>query len=246
MDKNILNLIKKLKDKNRSDLSDLLKGCRSGTEETTQYGSYYNRFISGFIVYAPVARYRELQGISEKDKNLILKCVIELYPKSEELEIGFLNIKLLPDEDKIKENHSLADSWIKRANNKLDEGKRSVEHWKYAEAISSFQECIELSLRVRSLLLLDKFSKDHKFDEREFKEVLDKIPDALANQDFHKLYLYSRFWSNFYTIAKYSLENFGIGAEKLFSKEEADLAQRHAGKCYFASMQLKNYMEHPW
>ena len=246
MDKNILNLIKKLKDKNRSDLSDLLKGCRSGTEETTQCGSFWNKFLSGFIVYAPTDKYRKLQELPEADKNLILQCVLELYPKSEELEIGFLNIKPLPDENKIKENHALADSWLKRANNKLDEGRQSISKWRYAEAISAFQECIELSLKADSLLLLDKFSKDHKFDEKEFKEVLDKVPDALANQDFHKLYLYSKFWSNFYTIAKYGLENFGIGAEKLFGQEETDLAQKHAEKCYFASLQLKNYSEHPW
>jgi len=37
-----------------------------------------------------------------------------------------------------------------------------------------------------------------------------------------------------------------MGAEKFFGNEEAELAQKHADKCYFASMQLKNYMDHPW
>ena len=246
MNNDIINLIKKLRDKKCNDLADLLKGCRSSTEETTQYGSYHNQFISGFIIYAPTDKYRELQKISEEDKNAILQYILELYPKSEELEIGFLNIKQLPGEDKIKENQSLADSWLKRAKNKLDDGKQSLEKWRHAEAISSFQECIELSLKADSLLLLDKYSKDHKFDEKEFKEMLNQIPESLENQEFHKLYLYSKFWSNFYTIAKYGLENFGMGAEKFFGNEEAELAQKHADKCYFASMQLKNYMDHPW
>ncbi len=246
MDKAIIQLIKKLKEKNRNDLAKLLIGCRSRIEETEQYGSYWNRFLSCFIIYAPKERYQKLQKISEEDRSIILECLLELYPKSEKLEIGFFDFRFLPNEDQIKENVALANSWLIRAKNKLDEGKQSLTSWKYSEAISSFQECIEFSLKAISLLLLDKYPKDHKFDEKEFKEVLKKIPEALEYLDFHKLYLYSRFWSNFYTVAKYGLENFGIGSEKLFEQEEAGLAQKHADKCYFAAVQLKNYLENPW
>jgi len=246
MDKAIIQLIRKLKDRNKGDLAKLLTGCRSGIEETDQYGSYWNQFISGFIIYAPTRSYQELRKISEEDRNRILECVLELYPKSEDIEIRFLNVKPLQDENKVSENKALAESWLKRAKNKLDEGKQSSTSWKYAEAISSFQECIEFSLKAVSLLLLDKYPRDHKFDEKEFKEVLNQIPETLEQFEFHKLYLYSRFWSNFYTVAKYGLENFGIGAEKLFGKEEAELAQKHADKCYFASNQLENYLENPW
>ena len=89
MDNNIINLFKKLRYKKRNDLADLLKGCRSGIEGTTQYGTYYNKFVSSFIFYAPTDKYHELQKISEENKNVILQCILELYPKSEELEIGF-------------------------------------------------------------------------------------------------------------------------------------------------------------
>jgi hypothetical protein len=88
--------------------------------------------------------------------------------------------------------------------------------------------------------------KEHKFDEKEFEEILTKIPGTLEYFEFHKLYLYSKFWGNFYTIAKYGFEKLGIGAEKLFGKEEADLAQNHADKCFSACYQLKNYLENPW
>lgn len=227
-------------------MAKLLIGCKSGIEETDQYGSYWNKFLSCFIIYAPSEKYHVLQKIHQEDRGVILQCVLELCPKSEELEINSLDFRLLPNEDQIKENVSLANSWVKRAKNKLNEGKQSLTSWKHAEAISSFQECIEFSLKAISLLLLDKYPKDHKFDEKEFKEVLNQIPEELENLEFYKLYLYSRFWSNFYTVAKYGLENFGIGAEKLFGKEEAELAQKHADKCYFASVQLKNYLENPW
>lgn len=246
MDKVIIGIVTKLKDKNRSDLAKLLIGCRSGTEETDQYGSYWNKFSSCFIIYAPSEKYQKLQKTYQEDRSIIFQCVLELFPKSEELEIKSFDFKLLPNEDKIRENEALAVSWLKRANNKLNEGKQSLNNWRHAEAISSFQECIELSLKAISLLLLDKYSKDHKFDEKEFKQVLNQIPEELEYLDFHKLYLYSRFWGNFYTVAKYGLENFGIGAEKLFEEEEAKLAQKHADKCYFASNQLENYLENPW
>ena len=38
----------------------------------------------------------------------------------------------------------------------------------------------------------------------------------------------------------------GVGPEKLFEKEEAELALKHADKCYNVASVLKNYIEHPW
>lgn len=246
MDNKIINLIKLLKKKGRNDLANLLIGCESEIEETDQYGSYWNQFLSSFTILVPKVNYQKFQRLSENDRGIIFQALLELYPKNEDLEIGFMNFKLLPNEDMLNENRVLAESWLKRAKNKLDEGRQSLDKWRYAEAVSSFQECIEFSIKSISLLLLDKYSKDHKFDEKEFKEILDNIPDTLQNLEFHKLYLYSKFWGNFYTIAKYGLENFGIGAEKLFEKEEVELAQKHADKCYSAAYQLKNYLENPW
>jgi HEPN domain-containing protein len=112
--------------------------------------------------------------------------------------------------------------------------------------VSSFQECIELSIKAIFLLLTDSYPKSHEFKDKEFKDILDKIPSVLVYLEFHKLYLYSKFWSNFYTIAKYGLENFSIGAEKLFGQEEAELAKQHSEKCYFAAYQLKGYLNYPY
>lgn len=246
MNKDIIELIKKLKNKNRKDVADLLIGCKSEIEETDRYGSYCNKFLSVFDICASSENYQKLQKLYENDRGLIFNCILEIYPKNESLEIGSLNFKLLENEDELRKNKTLAESWLKRASNKLDEGKHCIEKWKYAEAISAFQECIELSIKAIFLLLTDKYRKNHRFDEKEFKEVLEKIPSSLDNLEFHKLYLYSIFWSNFYTIAKYGLENFGIGAEKLFEKEEVDLALKHADKCFFAVNQLKIYLEDPW
>ena len=90
----------------------------------------------------------------------------------------------------------------------------------------------------------------------EFHEVMKKI-NELSNhrkqellqwtidiEEFPKLYLYSEFWQNFYTIVKYGDEELGFPAEKLFDKEEANLALKHAEKCYELAFKLENYFKH--
>jgi len=143
-------------------------------------------------------------------------------------------------------NIEMAESFLKRAWNKLDEAKKRLESRHYPESISASQECIELSIKAIFMLLQEKYPKKHEFSEGEFEAILEKIPEKLKYLDFHKLYLYSKFWLSFYTVAKYGLEKIGVGAEKLFEKEEAELALKHAEKCYYGARQLENYIKHPW
>ncbi len=144
------------------------------------------------------------------------------------------------------EKMEMAKSWLKRASNKKYEAKEQLKKFNYPESISASQECIELSIKAIFLLLQKKCPKRHEFKEEEFRVILNKIPDRLKHLDFPKLYLYSKFWFTFYTIAKYGLENIGIGPEKLFEKEEAELALKHADKCDFAASQLNSYIRTPW
>jgi HEPN domain-containing protein len=246
MDVSIIELIRALRKQGRNDLADLIVGSASHIEDTTQYGSYLNRYLSVFSICAPLDRYRQLQEMSQNDKDLILGCVQHIFPKSEDLEVSFLDFKILQDEKKTKENEALAESWIQRSNNRLQEGKNLTAKARYAEAVSCFQECIELSIKAVFLLLTDSYPRSHEFKDKEFKDILDKIPKALEYLEFHRLYLYSKFWSNFYTIAKYGLENFSVGAEILFGPKETELASWHSEKCYFAAYQLKEYLRHPW
>ncbi|MGB9760039.1 MAG: HEPN domain-containing protein, partial [Thermoproteota archaeon] len=115
----------------------------------------------------------------------------------------------------------------------------------YPESISASQECIELSIKAIFLLLQKEYPKKHEFEEEEFEAILEKVPEKLKYLDFPKLYLYSKFWLSFYTVAKYGLEKIGIGPEKLFEREEAELALKHARRCYYAASQLESYVEHP-
>ena len=143
-------------------------------------------------------------------------------------------------------NIEMAESFLKRAGHKLDEAKGYLESYHYPESISASQECIEFSIKAIFMLLQEEYPRRHEFNEEEFEAILKKIPDKLKYLDFHKLYLYSKFWLSFYTVAKYGLEKIGVGPEKLFEKEEAELALKHADKCYYGASQLRNYMKHPW
>ena len=149
----IFELIKKLKKKGRNDLTELLIGCRSSIEETDQYGSYWNKFLSSFIIYAPKKKYQQLENLTEGDREIIKQSILEMFPKSEESEIGFLCFRILSNEEQINKNKELANSWLKRAKNKLEEGKKLIKELRYPEAISAFQECIELSIKSIFLLL---------------------------------------------------------------------------------------------
>jgi len=145
-----------------------------------------------------------------------------------------------------QQSMEMAESFLKRAWTKLDEAKHHLKSSNYPESISASQECIELSIKAIFMLLQKEYPRKHEFKEEEFEVILEKIPEKLKHLDFFKLYLYSKFWLNFYTVAKYGLEKIGIGPEKLFEREEAELALKHANKCESAASQLKNYIEHPW
>lgn len=160
-----------------------------------------------------------------------------------------LGVKEMLKEDNMSDTtkiNELAESYVKRAWNKCNEAEESLKRIHYAESVSASQECIELSLKAIFLLLEAKHSKRHQFSEGDFERIIEKIPEKLRHLELPKLYLYSRFWSSFYTTAKYGLGKIGVGPEKLFEKEEADLALKHAQDCRNAASQLENYLKHPW
>jgi HEPN domain-containing protein len=145
-----------------------------------------------------------------------------------------------------EENKSMdmAESFLRRAWNKLDEAREHLKKFNYSESISASQECIELSVKAIFLLFQEKYPRKHEFSEEEFEKILQMIPAQLKYLDLPKIYLYSKFWSQFYTVAKYCLEKLGVGADKLFGEEEAKLALKHAEKCESAASQLLNYKKY--
>nr|MDO8080351.1 HEPN domain-containing protein [Candidatus Freyarchaeota archaeon] len=121
---------------------------------------------------------------------------------------------------------AMAVSFLNRTENKLYEAENHLNGYNYPESVSVAQECKELSIKVPFLLLQEKYPKRHEFEEDEFVVILKKIPEKLEHLNFPKLYLYSKFWLNFYTTAKYGLEKLGVRAEKLFKRERQNYLQR--------------------
>jgi len=138
-----------------------------------------------------------------------------------------------------KKSIEIARSFLSRVSNKLNEAKEHLESYHYSESISASLECIELSIKAVFLLVKGEYPRRHEFREKEFKNILKKIPEELKYLDFPKLYLYTKLWGGFHTAPKYGFENLGVGADKLFEKEEADLALKHAKKCKNTADQLK-------
>jgi len=130
-----------------------------------------------------------------------------------------------------------AESWLRRANHKLEEAEVQLKQkYNYSESVSASQECIDLSIKAIFSIVEVEFIKEHKIKEVEFKSLLDKIPQDLKNiYNYPRIYLLSKFWSYFYITAKYGLEKLKIGADKVFKEEEADLALKHARECHNAS-----------
>ena len=128
-----------------------------------------------------------------------------------------------------------AESYIRRASNKLDDAKAQLKKFNYAESVSASQESTEFSVKTLFLSLDVPFPPKHKIKEMKFKEAMQKLTPMETNiYSFPKVLLMARFWSEFYEVAKYGFEELGIGSDKLFGKAEAQLAVEHAGECYRA------------
>jgi HEPN domain-containing protein len=137
----------------------------------------------------------------------------------------------------------MAESFLSRASHKIDEAEEHLKWMRYPESISSSQECIELSIKAMFLLLTADYPKRHIFKDEEFEALFEKVPKELSYLEFPRLFLCSKFWSSLYEVAKYGDERLGVGPEKLFGKEEAELALTHAKKCWSATQTLLSYVK---
>jgi hypothetical protein len=74
--------------------------------------------------------------------------------------------------------------------------------------------------------------------------VIEKAPKELKDMhNFPRLLLTTKFWSQFYTTAKYGNQKLGIGPEILFKEQEAKLALQHADECYYAVSGVKYWVD---
>lgn len=226
--------------KQRPDLADLFIRASSRLEPTTTYGSQWHSFLATFILEVPAQVYFELRNLSAEDYHIICSCIKELYPPLESsYEIDTITLSVQ------KERHaydirrsiryeSLARSWIKRAKTVRQVAEQHSKNKHFAEAISMCQECIELTLKALYALILHSYPKQHDFTDAECKQVLTHAPHSLRNV-VPKLFMYVRFWRQFYALAKYGHEVLLIGPEQLFGAADVQLAIHHADSCLAAA-----------
>lgn len=137
----------------------------------------------------------------------------------------------------IQSAEELAESYHKRGDNMKWQAESLLKSFKYAESVSSSIESIELNVKAIFLYLGLEYPKSHEFTDEQLLAVLKKVPEKLKHYDFVRLLLLTKFWSQFYTMAKYGSEKAKVGADKLFKRQEAELAYEHAKECSsFASL----------
>lgn len=130
-------------------------------------------------------------------------------------------------------------SYLKRANNKIDEAKKYINDSLYALSISASQECLELSIKAIFYYFGIRPQKDHWFDEDKFSQLIKKVPTNLECLNFPRLLMISELWGKTYLPAKYGKEILGVGAEKIFHNKEAELALLHAEECRNAAIKVQ-------
>jgi HEPN domain-containing protein len=130
-------------------------------------------------------------------------------------------------------------SYLKRANNKLDEAGKYINDSLYALSISASQECLEFSIKAIFYHFGIEPQKDHWFNEKGVIPLIKKVPQNLEYLNFPRLLMISQLWGNLYILAKYGQEKLGIGSEKIFQKKEAELAYSHAEECRNAATAIQ-------
>lgn len=79
-DKDIVTLIEILRYRDNHTLANLLEGSSSVLDVSSQYGSRAFSQLSTFLIFAPMQKYYMLMKLKKRDKNILLKCVQDIYP----------------------------------------------------------------------------------------------------------------------------------------------------------------------
>lgn len=133
----------------------------------------------------------------------------------------------------------MVQGYLDTARNSKEDAKRHLETGYFSDSVRASQTRIELSAKSMYVLLEVKFTPDHKLVEVEYGQLMKKIPKDLGYVNFPRVLLFANFWAEFYTKAKYGLEILQVPPTKLFEKQEAELALKHAEECYYAANQLR-------
>jgi len=131
-----------------------------------------------------------------------------------------------------------AEKLLSKAEEELKEHSPS-----YSNVIADCQTAIELSAKAVFKIMGLDFPKEHQllFERGKKGEEVKKVTKELLSKEFPEYFAYKEelprlifltyFWYRFYTIAKYGIDELNIPPDKLFKKEDAELAVNHAKRC---------------
>ena len=146
----------------------------------------------------------------------------------------------MKDSDQFK----YAENLIKKADDLLSQSKEALKRYtSYSNIIANCQSAIELSTKAIFNLMGLEFPKSHQLlfeQKKEGKEIREDVKKLLQS-NFPKNFTYKKelprvifltyFWGQFYTIAKYGIDELNIPPDELFKREDAELAVNHAELC---------------
>jgi len=147
----------------------------------------------------------------------------------------------------MEDNLEYAGNLIRKAEGHIEKAEDEIERASldYSNTISWCQTAIELSGKAIFKIMGLDYPKDHQLllkkgtKENKIKGVKEEVKDLLR-KDFPKYFerekiprvlFLTYFWHNFYTLAKYGIEELNFPPDKLFTKEDAELALKHAKEC---------------
>lgn len=137
-------VIKILKHKDREDLASLLQNSYSQIEESNTFGSYLYSIVSTLEIYSPYKDYLELENLTEDDRNLILKSVLEVMPpRAHEIEIKYLRFLTDLDLDLDRDSEIKDSNSIELKKNSSDLGELNFNNLNLGEFWNAFKAYIE-------------------------------------------------------------------------------------------------------
>jgi len=106
--------------------------------------------------------------------------------------------------------------------------------------MSNSIESIELSAKATFLLLGEKYPTKHDFKDEDVAALFERVPAQASNLNFPRLFVLHELWRTFYTLSKYGKDLWGVPANDLIKKAEAELAVAHASEWNIAVNVLRS------
>ncbi len=141
------------------------------------------------------------------------------------------------------ESLEYSENLIKKAENLVEKAEKELQGYSgsCSNVILWCQEAIELCGKAIFKIMGLDFPKEHQLLFNQRKSEIKPEVRELLKKEFPRYFTYKEkvprvifltyFWYNFYTIAKYGLSDVDVPPDKLFSKEDAELALKHAKDC---------------